>query len=572
MYLLVIMYIFKIFFSFLKDYKITVILYILFTILSFPLESIVVPQIYSNFFEILSIKTKKEIFLKYFLLIVIVLLIVNISNFLTTYIESYMIPKINEYIINYIYKKILKKNENNITEIEIGKIITRISTIPQYLKEFLTDFCVWIFPRFLAVLIINIYFFYINFNLGLLSIFLLIIFFTFNLKFFFSCLPASIERHTLFEIKNQNTQDKLINSHSIYSMGNLNKEINEYEFDTNIYTKKFTDNLKCLNKATIFTSMLIILIFISLNGTATYLFLNKKIDFKNLVAIFITIIYYTPCINTINTTMPTLIHYYGCLKSVDNFLKELYEIPISNKKNENENENLVKINKGNIIINNLNFSYDNKSKLFNNFYLTIKDKEKVAIIGQSGNGKSTLIKIIMGYYKLPDNSLFIDNKDINSYNLNDLRKQISYVNQNSKLFNKTLLENIQYGNNMKREDVILLIKKLNLNNIFKNLKDGLDTNVGIEGNNLSGGQKQMVHILRSIGRKNKIVILDEPTSAIDKENKDHIISAIKELSKDSLLIIITHDDLLLPCVDRIITLDAGKIVDDKYVNKNNLEI
>ena len=76
MYLLVIMYIFKIFFSFLKDYKITVILYILFTILSFPLESIVVPQIYSNFFEILSIKTKKEIFLKYFLLIVIVLLIV----------------------------------------------------------------------------------------------------------------------------------------------------------------------------------------------------------------------------------------------------------------------------------------------------------------------------------------------------------------------------------------------------------------------------------------------------------------------------------------------------------------
>jgi ABC-type bacteriocin/lantibiotic exporter with double-glycine peptidase domain len=272
--------------------------------------------------------------------------------------------------------------------------------------------------------------------------------------------------------------------------------------------------------------------------------------------------------------MPTIIHYYGCLKGVDNFLKELYETPIINNNNNNNNNNnkIVKINKGNIIINNLNFSYDNKSKLFNNFYLTIKDKEKIAIMGQSGNGKSTLIKIIMGYYKLPDNSLFIDNKDINSYNLNDLRKQISYVNQSSKLFNKTLLENIQYGNDMSREDVILLFKKLNIGNIFKNLKDGLDTNVGIEGNNLSGGQKQMTHILRSIGRKNKIVILDEPTSAIDKENKDNIINAIKELSKDSLLIIITHDDLLLSCVDRIIILDGGKIIDDKYINKNNLKI
>ena len=118
---------------------------------------------------------------------------------------------------------------------------------------------------------------------------------------------------------------------------------------------------------------------------------------------------------------------------------------------------------------------------------------------------------------------------------------------------------------MTREDVINICNKIKVTNIFKNLKDGLDTNVGIEGSNLSGGQRQLVHILRCIAKKNKIVILDEPTSAIDKENTIHIINAIKELSLNSTVILITHDESLLSYVDRIITLDSGRIISDRYI-------
>ena len=104
-------------------------------------------------------------------------------------------------------------------------------------------------------------------------------------------------------------------------------------------------------------------------------------------------------------------------------------------------------------------------------------------------------------------------------------------------------------------------------NSFKNLKNGLETEVGIEGSNLSGGQRQLVHILRCICKKNKIVILDEPTSAIDKDNTVNIIKAIKELSNNCTLILITHDSSLLTYVDRVITLDEGKIINDQYKNK-----
>lgn len=567
------MYIFKILLPFIKDYKITILFYILFMILSFPLEAIVVPQIYSHFFEILTTKTKVEVFIKYFILILVLLSIVNISNFITSYIDSYIIPELNEFVINYIFKNLLIKYENNFTDMELGKIISRISTIPSVIKELISDFSVWILPRILTILILNIYFFCLNWKLGLISVILLILFLFCNMYYLIKCSNLSNKRHVSFEEKNQDTQDKLSNSQSIYSSGNLYKEINNYELNTKKYTSKFKDNLFCLNKALIITSIIIVLIFILLNSFSVYLYLNKELSFTNLVALFITIIYYTPCITTISTTMPYIIHNYGILLAVDHFIKDLYNIK---KKKDEEikdelNNNSIKINSGNIVINNLNFGFHDK-KLFQNFYLTIKKNEKIAILGQSGNGKSTLIKIIMGYYNIPNNTIFIDNIDINEFDLNDLRHQISYVSQTNKLFNLSLLENIQYGNNLSRKDIIELCNKLDIYNIFKNLEDGLDTNVGIDGNNLSGGQRQMVHILRCICKKNKIVILDEPTSSIDKNNTINIINAIKELCNNSTVIIVTHDDILLSCVDRVIKINSGKIISDIYVGVGNPDL
>ena len=557
------MYIFKIFKSFIKNYKFTILFYIIFTLLSFPLEAVIVPQIYSNFFDKLTKKTDKEVYIKYFLGIIIVLIIINTANCLTTYIESYMIPDLNSYVINYIFSNLLLKYENNMEDIEIGKIITRINTIPVYLKEFIQSMCVWVIPRFFALVIINIYFFYLNPYLGIISVLLVLIYYYVNKFFFEKCKKISQEKHHLFEKKSQDTQDKLSNSFSIYSNGYVNNEILNYDFKTSGYTEKFKENLFCYNKLYISNSILNIFLFGVLNFTAVYLYFIKKIDFVNLMAIFITIIYYIPCIITIYSCIPELVTYYGTLKSIDYFIEDLYNVELKHKNKNNQIKVKSKINTGKISIINLSFGYNNHI-LFNDLNLTINKNEKIAIIGKSGNGKSTLIKLIMGYYKVPDNTIFIDNIDLNNFNLNSLRTQISYVNQNTKLFNLTLLENIQYGNNLSKLEIINLCNRLNVNNVFKNLKNGFNTNVGIEGNNLSGGQKQLVHILRAIGKKNKIVILDEPTSAIDKDNKQNVINAIKEVSKNNTLILITHDHSLLNIVDRVVTIDAGKIINDYY--------
>jgi ABC-type multidrug transport system fused ATPase/permease subunit len=556
----------KILYPFLYNYKFTILIYILLTILSFPLEAIVMPQIYSNFFSILSSKTKLNTFIKYFVIIVVTLLIIYSSNSATYYIDSYLIPNLHKYTIDYIFENLILKYENNYTDIELGKIVTTLSNIPSTYKDLFIEL-IFIFPRILVVLVVNIYFFYLDYRLGIIALIILFLFFIDNIYYILKCSVLSEQRYGLMKNISENTQDKLSNLFSIYSNSNTNKEILSHKNITNTYKTKFKDNLFCSFKSTIFSNILIILNYLLLNCMTVYLYMTNKISLTSVIAVFITIIYYTPPLESINNSIPNLIHDFGILLNSNNFIKDLHETNLFIKNKIKKNHK--KIKNAVITINNLNFSYkDNNKKLFQNFYLTIKNNEKIAIIGQSGNGKSTLIKLIMGYYKVLDGTIFIDGEDINNFDSNDLRSQISYVVQNSKLFNTTLLKNLQYGNNMSEKDITELLQKMKLDNIFKNLKDGLDTDVGVEGNNLSGGQRQLVHIIRAIAKNNKIIILDEPTSAIDKENTINVINIFKELT-DKTLILITHDETLLPYVDRVITLDAGKIIDDKYINKKS---
>ena len=197
-----------------------------------------------------------------------------------------------------------------------------------------------------------------------------------------------------------------------------------------------------------------------------------------------------------------------------------------------------------------------------NISLNIKAGEKIAITGSSGNGKSTLIKLLMGYYKVDDNMILIDDIDINKYELNNLRTQISYVNQNTKLFNSTIIENIKYGTQMTDKDVIAIINDIGINSLYSNLEHGYNSKVGIGGDKLSGGQRQMIYILRCFGKNNKIIILDEPTTSIDVYTKSLIMKAIKKLSKNCTLIIITHDKELLKLVERVVVIKSGEIIDD----------
>ncbi len=551
---------FSILFNFLKKHWKMLTIYIIVTITAYPLESVVLPMFYSSFFDKIKNDQRNETFIKYFLILTTILIITYSSASLQHYYEAQLLPEINAYYINFIYSNIIKKYKNEYSDLDMGSILGKMTSIPTIIREITSDITAWILPRILSIIIINIYFFYVHWKLGLISLILIIIFIIVNINTLDKCVYYATERQKTQDLKNSEINDKLNNLYSIYSAGDIEHEIESYQSNTLKLKNKHKNALQCINHNKIINIIFLISLFIITNAYITFLYKSKEISLQILIALFITVIYYIPCFYNISESIPDITHYLGVLNNYNSFLSDLEKVE---KEDNNDNRPDIQISKGTIKLNKLYFDYNGTRPLFKDIDLNINGGDHVAFVGESGNGKSTLIKLIMGYYHVDDGMILIDNQDINKINIESLRKEISFVNQNSKLFNSSIYDNISYGNGLTHDEIDNMIQKMGVGRVFMGLRDGLNSNAGVNGDQLSGGQKQMVHILRAMAKKNKIVIMDEPTAAIDVNNREYVIKAIKEMSKGKTLLLITHDQALLKACNRVVRISNGKIVSDK---------
>jgi ABC-type branched-subunit amino acid transport system ATPase component len=213
---------------------------------------------------------------------------------------------------------------------------------------------------------------------------------------------------------------------------------------------------------------------------------------------------------------------------------------------------------------NVNFFYETESCLtLNNINLKIKKNECIGILGDNGSGKSTLLYLLSGLIKPTDGIILVDGKHDLFNNRSEWSERLSYVQQNIFLINSTIKHNIclQEDHQIDNSKFDKVIDDLQLNSFFKALPNKLNTVVGINGLNLSGGQKQMISLGRALYKNNEILILDEPSSALDYINTDLVKEVIKSLKNKKTILIVTHEsNAFNDCFDRVINLKAGKII------------
>ena len=239
---------------------------------------------------------------------------------------------------------------------------------------------------------------------------------------------------------------------------------------------------------------------------------------------------------------------------------ERYE-EIMNEENEKEIPNAKELKdvKGKITIKDVTFRYDNKESILENFDLDIEAGKMVALVGQSGGGKTTICNLIPRFYDYESGQIFIDDVDISTVTLKSLRENIGIVQQDVFLFTGTIKENIMYGNpNATDEEVIEAAKNACLHDFIMGLEDGYDTFIGERGVKLSGGQKQRISIARVFLKNPAILILDEATSALDNVTEYEIQKALEELSKDRTTLVVAHRLSTVKNSDEIVVLtDKG---------------
>lgn len=211
----------------------------------------------------------------------------------------------------------------------------------------------------------------------------------------------------------------------------------------------------------------------------------------------------------------------------------------------------------------LTFSYPDKPDVdvLRKVNLSIKKGERIGIVGKSGGGKTTLVKLLLGYYDLPSEMLSIDGAPTSK---DGLAKLVSYVPQDTSLFHRSIAENIAYAANeaVSHDDVVRAAKKAHAHDFIQKIDNDYNALVGERGVKLSGGQRQRIAIARAILKNSPLLILDEATSALDSESEQHIQQALLELMHDRTAIVIAHRLSTIQKMDRIIVLDEGKIKED----------
>lgn len=208
------------------------------------------------------------------------------------------------------------------------------------------------------------------------------------------------------------------------------------------------------------------------------------------------------------------------------------------------------------------FSYGEGYAL-NRVNLVIKRGEKIGIVGHTGAGKTTISNLIMKFYHPTDGVIEIDGRDLEGVQTKSYRNLIASVLQDPFMFRGTVLDNIRFSYpEATREQVLDCIERFGLGSIFRRMPDGIDTEIGEMGRNLSEGQRQAISILRAFIRDPEILVLDEPTSQIDPQSERAIIAALERFLEDKTLILITHRFSLIRLVDSVIVLDHGSIVEE----------
>ena len=573
-----------IFTEYIKKNKITFILYICFVFLSYGMESIILPRLSANLFEHLQnprsgIEFNKAIYS--FVYIAITWMIIQTAMSMTGYIEAIVYPDIWVILRNYILKNILYRYENDYQDLELGKIITELNVIPGNFADFISIFVEYILPRIIVLLMIMVYFFCINWKIGIVySLGLVLVFCLYKFKLW-DCVELSNDRHNYFLEINENVQDKFSNLATIYSSGQIDLEIKENNRLNDKFGKIYNSQMKCTNNLKTYSYIANTFIFVLINSYTLYLYKKGELAANSVVAIFITILYLMNYLVRLAANVPSFILKLGVLEKTDDFLHKLVDDRLKEEKKKGEiqqnssmspSDTQSRITKGEVVFKDVSFGYKSGQMILKGVNVHIYPNTKTCLIGTSGSGKSTLLKLLMKFHEVTSGTIYLDGVDISDMDTNTLRKNISYVNQNTKLFNKSIYENIQYSNpNLTHAQIDQKVQELGIGNIFKNINHNFNTSVGIQGGKLSGGQRQVIIILRELLTPSKILILDEPTSAIDDENKKQIYELINKIGHEKTVIVITHDMSNIDMYDHVYKMENKKLVPYSDYKESNYE-
>ena len=453
------------------------------------------------------------------------------------------------------YKKVISFNMDTFSNMHISTLITRMTADINNIGDFIGR----ILPMFISagiflIVVLGVMCF-INIYFALVMVICSLILVVALLK-----LGKKMEHYNRKSIENteklNNYFGETFSGINTINLFNIQKERQE-ELDR--YNKEETDISRnyftiqsALKPVESMTKYLIISIII-------YLCIQGKVAGIDVGIIYVVVSY----IDKFFEPLAHILYHYENLQQGRVSIKRIDDLLQKKENIENiyEGESTEKL-EGNIRFKNVKFSYTEGKKFLNDVTFSINKGEKVALVGQTGAGKTTIINLILGFYKIDSGNILFDGKNMDDISLESIRKNVSFIQQNPYIFDDTIKRNIIINNNnISDENIINILKQVGLYDRVKSFENGIYEK--INDNSFSKGEKQLLAFARAIAKETSIYVFDEPTSNVDVESEIQLKKVIDNLSKDSTVIIIAHRPATIENVDKVLKVEDGKVVQVK---------
>ncbi len=556
----------KFFYNFIAQHKVTFLVYAFVILFFFPLEGVVLPKVYGVMFDKMKPSSsypnlfdfwknlKKGHFAGYIILMIIVWASILFGDNWKQYIESTLIPQYFAFLRETFFDNTIKSNNQNYSGVSSGDYLSRVMELTRNMKELFQYIISKMIPETIVTLFIISFMFYNNTQMGFVVLFGFLACMVVQFIGGYYLVDMIRSRENFFNSSlSGNLQDSLDNLMNIFINNEVDTEIKKNQKLERESKERLSKIMFGQNLILMLTRIIMVVTYTAAIYVVYNLLIDGKIDIATCIVFILLLDKFSGYTQNVNYG---LIHYiiykYGIISASTDFINEIF-------KDDNKRVKIDVIKKGSIQFTDLKYRYDKSDEefLFDNLNLELQGEKKYGLIGRSGSGKSSLMKLLVGLYTPESGYVKIDGVDINEIKLEYLRENVNYINQTTTTFNETVVYNMLYGNDhVTEKQLIDKLKKYKLDVVFSELSDGVQSSAGLHGANLSGGMQKITMLMRGIMKKSKIVIMDEPLTGLDKHTRTKVIDMILSETRGKTLVIITHDEEILPHMDKVININS----------------
>ena len=548
--------------DFTKENKKAAILYVMFCMAT-PITQVLLPYYYGKITESVAKNPRKKAIIANKTNIAMVCGLWGISIALyagLNWLDRIYVPKLQSYVRLKLVQQILESHSEKVIDPEIGKFIAEILKLPFVIRDMFHQIRAFIVPTILTIIFALGFFYFADWKIGGLATLAIGVIFTVLYFFLKDCLLTSSTLDGKYEKMFEKISDILSNMMNVFSSNTLTKELIRLEKEQMKYNIHYRSTFECTTKfKTIFTVCYLFL-FIIVCGASLWLYSKGQMELSTFTSTVMVTLFLIQQMAGVGGEIREFVHHIGVLnntqKSIDK--RESYRPKVRPPSVEK-----FSLSRAGILFGNIGCRFGDKHAL-KDIHLRVNPEEKIVFVGKIGSGKTTLCQLLMKLHPYTG-TIRINGKDASHIDTSQLRQQIAYVPQNPRLFNRSIYDNIVYGN-----EHIPLSKVQELAKQFSFDADLL-RKAGKNGSALSGGQRQIVYLMRCILQDRPIVILDEPTASLDANSKKTVVDLVKRLVEGKTALMITHDPILLQLANKIVEMKDGEIISIKDEKHSELK-